>query len=434
MLSTGAFNALLKTLEEPPEHVKFFFATTEPNKIPITVLSRCQRFDFAGIAPDQIVATLADICEREGIAVESDALRAVARRASGSMRDAQSLLEQLLSFGGKTLTTEMVHQALGIAPDDRVFDLIEALADHDAARALQLLNDAAGSGVQPVELLNGVLEFLRDVMIESAGATVEHLAVAPGERDRLKAIAGRWPLDSVMAAMQILAETRARLRGSPHGRLLVELAFCRVARLEDLTELGELVGRLSALESGEAPPTPKKKVTPAEASAPAPATNGPPVSQAPRSQPSTNGPSPTPAPESPPALALETVLSVWDDLPAKLGPRLGVHLSRVRPSALQPPNLLVIALPAGYNWVADQCDTPEARATVEAGLMALLGKAVRVRFERNTTDEAPPAEPVPSPSARAADELTADPWVQQITELFEARRLRIDVEEGGPDS
>src|SRR5205807_10663061 len=97
MLSPGAFNALLKTLEEPPEHVKFFFATTEANKIPITVLSRCQRYDFAGIAPEQIAETLGAICKREGVAADEEALRAIARRASGSMRDAQSLLEQLLS-------------------------------------------------------------------------------------------------------------------------------------------------------------------------------------------------------------------------------------------------------------------------------------------------------------------------------------------------
>ena len=116
MLSTGAFNALLKTLEEPPEHVKFFFATTEPNKIPITVLSRCQRYDFAGITPEQIVTTLADICDREGVTAERDALATIARRAGGSMRDAQSLLEQMLSYGGQALTSESVHRALGSRP------------------------------------------------------------------------------------------------------------------------------------------------------------------------------------------------------------------------------------------------------------------------------------------------------------------------------
>src|SRR4051812_27461084 len=135
MLSTGAFNALLKTLEEPPEHVKFFFATTEPNKIPITVLSRCQRYDFAGIAPEQIVESLGAICEREGVPVDAEALRVVARRAGGSMRDAQSLLEQLLSSGERRLTAELVHRSLGLAPDDRVLDLIDAMADRDVGAA-----------------------------------------------------------------------------------------------------------------------------------------------------------------------------------------------------------------------------------------------------------------------------------------------------------
>src|ERR687884_470625 len=136
MLSTGAFNALLKTLEEPPRHVKFFFATTEANKIPITVLSRCQRYDFAGIAPEQIVATLAEICALEHVETDRDALQVVARRASGSMRDAQSLLEQLLSSGARRLTAELVHQLLGIAADESILDLLDALADRDPARAL----------------------------------------------------------------------------------------------------------------------------------------------------------------------------------------------------------------------------------------------------------------------------------------------------------
>src|SRR4051794_32456143 len=160
MLSTGAFNALLKTLEEPPEHVKFFFATTEPNKIPITVLSRCQRYDFAGIAPEAIVGALESICRREGVEVEPEALRTVARRASGSLRDAQSLLEQLLAAGAERLTVERVHSLLGTASDERVLDLLDALADRDPGRALQLLDEAAGSGIQPTELLGGLLEFL----------------------------------------------------------------------------------------------------------------------------------------------------------------------------------------------------------------------------------------------------------------------------------
>ena len=250
MLSTGAFNALLKTLEEPPGHVKFFFATTEPNKIPITVLSRCQKYDFAGITPEQIVETLADICTRESIEAEPEALRTVARRAGGSMRDAQSLLEQLLSAGGQRLTVEVVHRLLGTASDERLLDLIDALADRDVAGALRQLDGAAGEGVQPADVLNGLLEFLRDVMVLATGAEATLLAATPRQVPRLKAVVDRWTLDSVLAALQILAEARGRLRGSSHSRLLVELALARVARLENLGEIGDLIGRLASLESG----------------------------------------------------------------------------------------------------------------------------------------------------------------------------------------
>jgi DNA polymerase-3 subunit gamma/tau len=378
MLSTGAFNALLKTLEEPPEHVKFFFATTEPNKIPVTVLSRCQRYDFAGIAPEQIIESLASICAREGIEADRDALQAVSRRAGGSMRDAQSLLEQLLSFGDRRLTAELVHKALGIAPDDRVLALIEALADHDAASALRLLDESAATGVQPVELLNGVLEFLRDVMVVAVGAEIDTLAASPSQRGRLRAIADRWPLDSVLAALQILAEARGRLRGSPHGRLIAE------------------------------PPA-------ADAA-------GPPVSPPP-----SRAPAPPPMPDGP-ALDLGAAKAAWKALPERVGAALGIRLSLIEPRTVEPPNVVVVGVPARYNYIADQCDVAENRTRIEQALKPLLSRPVAVRFER---DQAEAEEPSPAQPTRAerADLLAADPFVSQAVELFDARRIRVEFDD-----
>jgi DNA polymerase-3 subunit gamma/tau len=419
MLSTGAFNALLKTLEEPPEHVKFFFATTEPNKIPITVLSRCQRYDFAGITPEQIVESLAAICAKESVAADVEALQVVARRAAGSMRDAQSLLEQLLSYGSTRLTADQVHQALGIAPDERVLDLVDALADHDAARVLKLVESATASGVQPVDMLNSVLEFLRDVMAIAAAGDVPTLATAPAQRGRLEQVARRWPLDSILVAMQILAEARARLRGSPHGRLLVELSLCRVARLEDFTALGEILSRLSSLEGGNGPGPAKKKSTVTDGAPPRPA---PAPAAAPPRIAAAN--SPTAAG----SVALETFEALWERLLTHVGAGLGVPLSRVKPTAFEPPGLLVIRVPAGYNWVAERCDQPESRARIEASLQALLERPVSVRFDRAETDELPPPAPAPAAPARV-DELAADPLVRQVVELFEARRVRVDLED-----
>lgn len=431
MLSTGAFNALLKTLEEPPGHVKFFFATTEPNKIPITVLSRCQKYDFAGITPEQIVATLAEICARERIEAEPEALRTVARRAGGSMRDAQSLLEQLLSAGGQRLTVEVVHRLLGTASDERLLDLIDALADRDVAGALRQLDGAAGEGVQPVDVLNGLLEFLRDVMVLATGAEATLLAATPRQVPRLQAVVDRWTLDSVLAGLQILAEARGRLRGSSHSRLLVELALARVARLENLGEIGDLIGRLAALESGggtppsnTAPGVVKKKLAAVESLPDEPPPREPPSREsAPVLAPNRDGAAPP---------DIEDVRRAWKELPHKVGVRLGVGLSQVEPSAILAPDILVVSLGAGYNWVANECGAPEARAKIEQALQQLLHRPMTIRFATAEGGDEPatastPSPPPPAPSGRAL--LEEDPMVRKVVELFEARPVHLEVEE-----
>jgi DNA polymerase-3 subunit gamma/tau len=414
MLSTGAFNALLKTLEEPPEHVKFLFATTEKNKIPITVLSRCQSYDFAGITPDQIVSSLAAIAAREGIAAEPEALRAVARRAAGSMRDAQSLLEQLLSAGSATLSVELVHRVLGIASDERVLDLVEALADCDAGAALRRLDEAIGSGVQPVDVLAALLEFLRDLMVLAVGAAdVPLLAAAPSQRGRLEAVARRWTLDSILAALQILAEARGRLRGSPHGRLIVELALARVARLEDLAELGDLIGRLTALEAvgPVASPPVKKKSAPLD---------GPALTPAPREP----APDLVAKPVEDGSLRIEAIKEAWPRVIEALGAPLNVSLGKLNPTAIIGPNLLAIEVPAGYNWAADACEPTEARGKIEAALRTVVGRPVTFRLDR------PPQAEAPSPvAAERRDEVAHEPIVRKLVELFDARVVRIDADE-----
>lgn len=434
MLSTGAFNALLKTLEEPPPHVKFLFATTEPNKIPITVLSRCQRYDFAGITPEQIVESLEEICKRERVEAETDALRTIARRAGGSMRDAQSLLEQLLASGGERLTVELVHRLLGTASDERILDLVDALADHDTASALGQVEQAACAGVQPVDLLNGVIDFVRDLMVLAAGAEGALLSATPRQRPRLQAVVDRWPIDTILAALQILAEYRGRLRGSPHGRTLVELALAKVARLENLGELGELIGRLAALESGNVVPAgtsssavKKKLVSPSAPSAPAVGSPPPivkkPANGAPEVEPA------KPAPVLPP-LRLSDVEEIWGQLIKRVGVVVGGRLAKIAPTAVEEPNFLVFTLPAGYNWIADECESPEARAKIEHSLNDLLHRPVVVRFERSA-DGATEVSPAPSSSTRRRDELEGDPMIQKLVELFDARPIHLEVDDGG---
>ncbi len=245
MLTREAFNALLKTLEEPPPNVKFVFCTTEPNKVPDTILSRCQRFDFGTIASDRIAARLREIADAEGIHVDPEAIELVARRAAGSMRDSQSLFDQLLAFGEAQITTADVHRLLGTAPDTRLVELFEAVIVRDRASVLRQLDQALRQGVQLQPFSDQLVEYLRDLLIVLVGAdTVPLSSVGESWRPTLREQGHRWGLATVTAAMQVLAETRLRMQRSTSGRALLELALIRLSLLEDLDDLARLVQQL----------------------------------------------------------------------------------------------------------------------------------------------------------------------------------------------
>ncbi len=254
MLTREAFNALLKTLEEPPEHVKFIFCTTEPSKIPITILSRCQRFDFAGISSASIAKRLAQIVEAEGVSAEAEALEVLARRAAGSMRDSQSLLEQLLAFAPERITVADVHGMLGSAGDERLGHVVGHLVDRNAAAALAELDTAVGEGVDVGLLLEQLLAYLRDCMVAAVGAPADtFLSVALSSREQIVESARRWGLEAILAAMQILDQTLSRMRYSTQGRILAELALVRICQLDDLVELPSLIAQLQGSGSPGVP-------------------------------------------------------------------------------------------------------------------------------------------------------------------------------------
>jgi len=249
MLTKEAFNALLKTLEEPPPNVKFVFCTTEPNKVPDTILSRCQRFDFGTIETSNIKSRLAHIAQEEGVDVDDEALELVARRAAGSMRDSQSIFDQLLAFGEEHISAVDVHRLLGTASDDRLIDIGQALVERDKAKAIDSFHTALDGGVQLGELTDQLLFYLRDLMILASGAaSVGLLSVAPVSQELLQKQATAWGLQSIVAAMQILADAKARMQRVTYGRALAELALIRIAMLEDLTDIGELIDRLRSSE------------------------------------------------------------------------------------------------------------------------------------------------------------------------------------------
>ncbi len=262
MLTTQAFNALLKTLEEPPGHVKFIFCTTDPEKIPITVLSRCQRFDFPPVQTEQIFERLKFICKNEGTQADEAALRLIARRAAGSMRDSQSLLEQLLSFSGNRITVEVVHAMLGTADETRLASFASRLIERDAAGALKELNTAADEGVDVGQLAEQLLGYLRDMMTLTVGGSADLVRTAnPNSVDQLKEWGKTWGTMTLLSALQMLDETIVKMRHSVQSRILLEIALVQICNLQDLQALSDLVKAFAT----QSAPTPRTvtKVAPA---------------------------------------------------------------------------------------------------------------------------------------------------------------------------
>jgi DNA polymerase III subunit gamma/tau len=242
MLTTQAFNALLKTLEEPPGHVKFIFCTTDPEKMPITVLSRCQRFDFPPVQSDQIYERLKFICQNEGTKADEAALRLIARRAAGSMRDSQSLVEQLLSFSGNEITAEVVHAMLGTADETRLASFALRLIERDSAGALRELDTAIAEGVDVGQIAEQLLGYLRDMMAMSVGSHPDLMRTAnPNSAGQLAEWGKAWGTMTLLSALQLLDETIVKMRHSVQSRILLEVALVQICNLQDLQSLSDLV-------------------------------------------------------------------------------------------------------------------------------------------------------------------------------------------------
>jgi DNA polymerase-3 subunit gamma/tau len=375
MLSKEAFNALLKTLEEPPPHVKFIFATTEVQKIPVTILSRCQRFDFAGIGIPRIVERLRDIVAGEGLQADDEALELVARRAGGSMRDAQSLLDQLLAFGGDRLTAEQVHQLLGTAGDDRVVELATAVLEKDHARALEIVGGVADAGLQLGELIDQLVLYWRDLMVLGCTAgQARDLNFTSRHRETLARQAEGLSLDTILAGLDVLSSTRARMRTSNHARVLVEMALVRLGRLEDLVPLAQLAQIV----------TQRRDAAPGTGPAGRPATAASRVAavELPEGvKKKIPGVAEGARPPGPVPLTEETLRAVWQEVLARAPRLFASDLEKGGIPAISGPNTLVLRFPARYNAAREHCQESSAVARVEEIVQRVTGQPWQFRTE-----------------------------------------------------
>lgn len=248
MLTTAAFNALLKTLEEPPEHVKFLFATTEAQKVPATILSRCQRFDLRRLTPELIAKHLLFIAKSEEITLDSAAAEAIARGADGALRDAESMLDQVVAFCGTTITAADVHQVFGFTPRETILQLGQALLSRDTTTALALVKTQSEAGKDLTRLLADLIALLRDILISK---------VHPPESATPEAELGETiPQEKLLLLLDHFGEAEGRLRWTSDKKLQLDVSLIKAVHLLEEVSLSDLLEMLTALKGGTPLPTP----------------------------------------------------------------------------------------------------------------------------------------------------------------------------------
>ncbi|NJM83728.1 MAG: DNA polymerase III subunit gamma/tau, partial [Tabrizicola sp.] len=247
MLSTSAFNALLKTLEEPPAHVKFIFATTEIRKVPVTVLSRCQRFDLRRIEPEVMMALLRRIADAESARITDDALALITRAAEGSARDATSLLDQAISNAAGESTADQVRTMLGLADRGRVLDLFDLIMKGEAAAALAELSAQYADGADPMAVLRDLAEITHWIsVIKITPAAAEDPTTPPDERVRGLDMAGRLPMRSLSRMWQMLLKSLEEVALAPNAMMAAEMAVIRLTHVADLPDPETLIRKLQS--------------------------------------------------------------------------------------------------------------------------------------------------------------------------------------------
>ena len=397
MLSKAAFNALLKTMEEPPEHVKFILATTEPEKVLPTILSRCQRYDFRNIPTREIADHLKEIAKKEKIKAEDDALLLVAKAGAGSMRDALSLLDRLLSVGEKELTVEMIEQLLGLPKTQLIYDLAQALGEANVKETLTRADKMMTSGLSPDTLVASLTDHLRNLLILRTCGPDSTLVEVPGLAMKdLQGQAMRFDPVLLSQDIAILEELRRQMRTSQAGRALLDATLVRLALAEQFNQIGDLLNRSddgAASSPSQAPALKKKSDEPVTAVAadeddddlPAPGKvwddSGPSLvemlKQRNEAKPQAAG-----EPNLEPA-NIENLPQVWQkllDVLAARGPALHSLVSHGRLAAIED-GRAVIRYDKRHETFVKMLDRNGKKDVVRDALTQIVGESVGLKFE-----------------------------------------------------
>jgi DNA polymerase-3 subunit gamma/tau len=431
MLSGAAFNALLKTLEEPPPHAKFIFATTEIRKVPVTVLSRCQRFDLRRVDAAQLVAHLGGIAAKENVTAEPEALALIARAAEGSVRDSLSLLDQAIAHGAGNVRAEDVRQMLGLADRGRVVDLFEALMRGDIAAALQELRDQYDSGADPTTVLTDLAEFTHLVTrIKVVPAVAEDLSLSEAERTRGHSFAKQLSMRVLSRTWQMLLKGLADLKDAARPLSAAEMVLVRIAYAADLPTPDEVLrtlgdtssngaraptnsgGVASGVSASATPRYDAPRGAPRAAMAPAAAPRNEPVARL------------NEAPESPPALVLNSFQDLIALAAEKRDITLRMALERdVRLVRFEDGQIEINPLPSAPKTLLNDLNRKLADWTGRRWMVAV------------SSEEGAPTLKEQAAKQQAALEygVQADPLVKAVLERFPGSKI-VGVRQKGADA
>jgi DNA polymerase III subunit gamma/tau len=414
MLSPQAWNAFLKTLEEPPPRTIFVLATTEAQKVLPTVVDRCHRFDFGRPTVEQVATVLDRVAQEEGIEIEPAALALVARHATGSFRDALGTLEQLVTYaGGETIASPAVMAVLGIADAEQLFAAVDAIAAHDPAAALRAAAALAESGRDPGQVLRDLEVHGRELLtVQVLGEVPLELRVT-AERDRRLAEQARaLPKTDAIRLLDLVSGALGATADGAQARIQLELVLIKAAAPEMDPSTSALLARIERLEESfragsPAPP----KVAP------------PPGDPAPKSV--TAAPDPIPAPGPVAALGLETAVSSWPavlDLVRGENPMLAGALAAARPVAVGEREL-TLAFPGGASFLKRKAEQDDYRRVAAEALKTVTGHKMAFRYELRDDD------PEPVPTGEPA--LTGEELVRRFVEEFDAEELDVNADQNG---
>ncbi len=412
MLTVPAFNALLKILEEPPDHVKFIFATTEPNKVIATIQSRCQRFDFGNIGPAAIAGQLKSVLDQEKIKYDEDLVLPLARMANGSMRDGLSLLDRLISTGAEPLNASLLERFLGCPNSEKIWNLIEEIGVSDAAGALEAIEDLIGTGVSEVQIVDSLIDYMRDLMVVKSTSIDSELLILTGpQRKHAGELAEKFDIAALIYNIATLERLRWAVKNSDTSRALLEASLLRFALSEHFLNVDELLSQ----SKGDSPASVKKK-----------------VATSPRNELATTvrrGEQEA-EDEELPLMAhephrgatsgnIQSIIDNWPDImgliKSRLGPGTAGLLSSAVPSRFENGVLTLAFGPAGQMHKRI-CESNGRVEQIEALLAEQLSVALRLKFEAAAHEPPQTETPVNQPTtpSQKRNDLVNDPAVKIV--------------------